>query len=207
MKRSMILGIVFVLLLAVLWQTGVFPNIYENLRAKDSSEDTVKPEDDTITLPEALEEAYQDPLESIEPTESPAVESSIEYHSDNSDITLIARNLEIPWEILALPDGRMMVTERPGYVVLLGEGTVLEINDVHHEGEGGLLGMALDPDFENNGYIYVYVYYTVQKDNMIFNRVVRYVFGGTALHNPSILLDQCGSYWMTWARSLSRSHC
>ncbi len=177
----------FVLLLAVLWQTGVFPNIYENLQTKDSAEDTAKPAEDNISLPEALEEVYQEPLESIEPTESPAVESSIEYRSDNSNITLIARNLEIPWEILTLPDGRMMVTERPGYVVLLGEGTVLKIDDVYHEGEGGLLGMAPDPDFYINGYIYVY--YTVQEDKMIFNRVVRYMFEGTALHSPFILLD------------------
>ena len=61
----------------------------------------------------------------------------------------------MPWEIAWLPDGRALVTERPGRVRLL-DGEVIAEVDVSAQGEGGLMGLALDPDFEQRPFAYLY---------------------------------------------------
>src|SRR5436190_6852258 len=63
---------------------------------------------------------------------------------EEEDYKTIATGLEIPWEIAFLPGGDMLVTERPGRVKRIGkDGAIAEItgiDDVRHNGEGGLLG-------------------------------------------------------------------
>jgi glucose/arabinose dehydrogenase len=76
-------------------------------------------------------------------------------------VETVATGLEVPWEIAFMPDGRALVTERPGRIRLLeADGTlrrepVAEI-DVSGQGEGGLLGLALDPQFAANRLLYLY---------------------------------------------------
>jgi glucose/arabinose dehydrogenase len=89
---------------------------------------------------------------------------------------VVAAGLEIPWGVAFLPDGGVLITERPGTVraVLDGElrmQPVARIDGVVHQGEGGLLGLALDPDFEDNRL--AYVYYTAADGN----RVSRFTVG------------------------------
>ena len=72
----------------------------------------------------------------------------------------VVRNLEHPWGITFLPDGRMLVTERPGRLRIVAmNGTVSEpltgVPAVHAVGQGGLLDVALDPNFPQNRYIYL----------------------------------------------------
>lgn len=72
----------------------------------------------------------------------------------------VARGLEHPWGLAFLPDGRMLVTERPGRLRLVSaEGRVSPalsgVPDVHAVGQGGLLGIALDPDFARNRLVYL----------------------------------------------------
>lgn len=62
-----------------------------------------------------------------------------------------AEGLEIPWSLIFLPDGRALVSERPGKIRMikngkLGKNTYADI-EVAHVGEGGLLGLAAHPDF------------------------------------------------------------
>jgi glucose/arabinose dehydrogenase len=76
-------------------------------------------------------------------------------------VETIATGLEIPWEIAFLPDGRALVTERPGRVRLLSRRGHVARKPVARiavsaVGEGGLLGLALDPKFARNRYVYVY---------------------------------------------------
>jgi glucose/arabinose dehydrogenase len=73
-----------------------------------------------------------------------------------------ATGLKVPWDLAHLPDGRMLVTERPGRVRLLeADGTVrkepvAEV-EVSARGEGGLLGIDLDPRFaEGQRFAYLY---------------------------------------------------
>ena len=69
--------------------------------------------------------------------------------------------LERPWDIAWLPNETVLVTERPGTLKVFVDGpdaapTVIPIDDVESTGgEGGLMGLAVDPAFDENGYIYV----------------------------------------------------
>jgi aldose sugar dehydrogenase len=75
----------------------------------------------------------------------------------------IARDLQIPWGIARTPDGRLLVTERHGRISVIypdGSQSFWAELDVYGEAEGigpesGLLGIALDPDFENTGHVFV----------------------------------------------------
>ncbi len=93
---------------------------------------------------------------------------------EKKDIEIIATDLEIPWEIEFLPEGKLLVAERPGRLLKLepDKKTIAEIDDVVDQGEGGLLGMALHPDFLQNHYLYLY--FTIRNSGRTSNRVDRY---------------------------------
>jgi glucose/arabinose dehydrogenase len=85
-------------------------------------------------------------------------------------------NLEVPWEMAFAPDGRIFLTERPGRIRIVKDGQLQSEPwmslDVAAVGEGGLLGLALDPEFAQNHYVYVaYTYRNAQ--NELQNRLVR----------------------------------
>jgi glucose/arabinose dehydrogenase len=104
-------------------------------------------------------------------------------------VQTIAINLEIPWAVAFLPDGAALVTERnsgrilqvrapavDGRADVPGSTEITEvarITDVAPVGEGGLLGIAVSPDYATDQW--VYVYYTTAADN----RVVRLRLGAT----------------------------
>jgi glucose/arabinose dehydrogenase len=94
-------------------------------------------------------------------------------------IEVVAEDLEIPWEIAFLPDSSLLVTERPGRLVRLYPGSreIVLVSGVAHVGEGGLLGLALHPDFETNGWLYLYL--TTRTSGALTNRVERYRFNQT----------------------------
>ncbi len=65
---------------------------------------------------------------------------------------------ETPWDLRFLPDGTPVVTERPGRIVAIVDGRrriVAEVPGVVANGEGGLMGLALDPQFAQNRRIYL----------------------------------------------------
>lgn len=71
----------------------------------------------------------------------------------------VAAGFEHPWAIAFLPDGRMLVTERPGRLRLVDAAgdvgaPIAGVPDVIASGQGGLLDVALAPDFAENGRIY-----------------------------------------------------
>ncbi|WP_022729180.1 PQQ-dependent sugar dehydrogenase [Fodinicurvata sediminis] len=76
-------------------------------------------------------------------------------------VQTFTEGLEHPWALAFLPDGRMLVTERPGRLrILESDGTLVPdlvpgTPDVAARGQGGLLDIALHPDFENNRLIYI----------------------------------------------------
>ncbi|MBX3725101.1 MAG: PQQ-dependent sugar dehydrogenase [Xanthomonadales bacterium] len=75
-------------------------------------------------------------------------------------VTRIAGDLAHPWGMAFLPDGRMLVTERPGRLrIVTADGQVSEpvagVPEVHARGQGGLLDVALDPGFAGNGLVYL----------------------------------------------------
>lgn len=70
----------------------------------------------------------------------------------------IIENLTNPWGMTWLPDGSMLVTEKSGALLLFKEGERINIEGVpkvYLQGQGGLLDIALHPDYEENGWIYI----------------------------------------------------
>ncbi len=100
------------------------------------------------------------------------------------EIEILAENLDTPWAIDFLPDGRMIFTERNGIVSILENGKIKIVANlnVSEVSESGLLGIAVDPEFDKNNF--VYVYYTHENGN----RVSRFVLN-EKLENERILLD------------------
>lgn len=94
---------------------------------------------------------------------------------DNVKVEVWIKDLEIPWSLIFLPDGRALVSERPGKIRLIKDGKLLAkpyaLIDAVHTGEGGLMGLALHPDFSKEPY--VYAMYTYRKGGELLNRVIR----------------------------------
>lgn len=111
-------------------------------------------------------------------TTSPPQNASQPEQSAES-LAVVVSNLEIPWEVAFLPAGQMLLTERPGNLYLRESGNKLAIEGVTAAGEGGLLGIAIHPDFSNNKFIYLYL--TTRQNGQIVNRVDRYKFDGQIL--------------------------
>lgn len=110
-------------------------------------------------------------------------------------VKVIAENLDTPWSIVFLPDKSILVTERPGRVRLINKSGNLQsepvatFNNVKEIGEGGLLGIALHPNFSNNNYVYLYYTYNEDGGNTL-NRVVRMVYENKQLKNEQIIVDK-----------------
>lgn len=84
------------------------------------------------------------------------------YDTERGPVTVepFVQGLEFPWGLVFLANGSMLVTERPGtlrYVTADGEisDPIAGVPEVVSKGQGGLLDVALDPDFENNRYVYL----------------------------------------------------
>ncbi len=111
--------------------------------------------------------------------------------SPGLQVETVAENLRVPWAMDFAPDGRIFFTERGGQIRILESGRVLDepvkeldVGSV----EGGLLGIALDPDFEENHY--VYVYYTYADLLFTYNKVVRLTEDGGKLTDELVLIDR-----------------
>lgn len=93
----------------------------------------------------------QKPKEILELTNTEVAQMD---RSDVPELSLVAKKLEVSWSMVFLPDGNMLLTERPGRVRLIDKNGVLQekvvadIEDVQAINEGGLLGIEIDPDFK-----------------------------------------------------------
>ena len=101
----------------------------------------------------------------------------------------VAEGLSVPWGIAFLPDGSALVTERDTARVLAipaGGGRPREVGRMEAtqpQGEAGLLGIAVSPDFEDDSLVYAYL--STAEDN----RVVRMKYDGSRLGDPQVVLD------------------
>ncbi|RYE77366.1 MAG: PQQ-dependent sugar dehydrogenase, partial [Myxococcales bacterium] len=122
------------------------------------------------------------------PTATPTAGATATSEPDRPTrvINTIARGLKAPWGIAFLPDGSALVTERDsGRVLRVTErstGEVGTIGATQAQGEAGLLGIAVSPDFATNRRVFVYV--TTAEDN----RVLSVTFDGRMLRNPTPIL-------------------
>lgn len=108
-------------------------------------------------------------------------------------VTTLVKNLEHPWGMAFLPDGRLLITERPGRLRIYSKGKVSPpvsgIPAVYANGQGGLLDVEIDPDFPKNQLVYL-TYAEAGTDNMAGTAVMRGKLTGYALENTRVLFRQ-----------------
>lgn len=117
---------------------------------------------------------------------SPSATATAAKSPDLGKPQTIVSGLEVPWGLAFLPDGSALVSERDSGDILripAGGGDperVHQVDGVDAGGEGGLLGIAVDPEYARNKY--VYAYFTASGDN----RIIQFRLGDG---KPRIILD------------------
>jgi aldose sugar dehydrogenase len=107
-------------------------------------------------------------------------------------VVVLAEGLEHPWGMAFLPDGDLLITERPGRLRLVRDGALdpapLEgLPEVYASGQGGLLDVALDPDFPTNRLIYLS--YAAETDAGAGTRVARARLGEGRLEELEVIFE------------------
>lgn len=125
------------------------------------------------------------PDEAGEPPRFPTPSASPESTRGPASVatSVIVKNLKVPWGVAFLPDGAALVTERDTRRILrVGPGSgpggltvtsVQTIEEADPRGEGGLMGIAVSPDYATDQT--VFIYYTARDDN----RIARLTLGST----------------------------
>jgi aldose sugar dehydrogenase len=116
------------------------------------------------------------------PTTSPTGTDAVQF---------VATNLQKPWG-MSFSDNKIFFTEKIGKIRVIDNGTLvnasvadLQVADVT---DAGLLGITLHPDFEQNHFIYVY--YTYQEGNNLWNKVLRITESNDKMVNTMVILDK-----------------
>lgn len=128
-------------------------------------------------------------IESLRPAEDPRDISDADFPYR---VRKIADELESPWSLAFLPDGRTLVTERPGRLrVIFGDQLLSEpvagVPSVLCCSHSGLLDVLVDPDFLNNHRIYLsYMHGTPDAGTI---RITRAVLNGNELINKRVIFE------------------
>jgi len=126
----------------------------------------------------------------ISPSNLPPIpEPMTEY--GNESVQVLATNLEKPWAIDFAGD-KIFVTEKAGQVRVIESGILLDeplatLRTVNVFG-GGLLGIAVHPSFSSNHFIYVY--YTYEKDDILWNKILRITESNNKLDAAKTIFDK-----------------
>jgi len=122
--------------------------------------------------------------------------------TEQLDVTYMPLKLKQPWDLEFLPDGAMLITQRDGTIHLVRSGVAQEIHKLETilSVESGLMGLAVDPAFDENRHIYVF--YTLGYDEdptlepvdhphkkRILNRISRFTLVDDALQDETVVLD------------------
>lgn len=109
------------------------------------------------------------------------------------EIEVFAEGLRVPWSIAFTSPDRALVTERPGRLRAINKGILLEkpvhvFNEVSSSGEEGLMGLAIDPDYLTNKFIYLS--YAYRGGSSMYLKVVRFVDEGSSLSQEKVIIDK-----------------
>ncbi|WP_428325860.1 PQQ-dependent sugar dehydrogenase [Nitrosopumilus sp.] len=128
----------------------------------------------TLTLP-------SDPIPLPEPN----------FNSNNDSVEILAKNLDKPRSI-AVSDNRIFVTEKDGSIIIVENDVQIEsplatlrAADVF---DGGLLGIALHPNFSENHHIYVFL--TYEEDDTLWNKILRITESENKLQDAETIFDK-----------------
>ncbi|WP_395804299.1 PQQ-dependent sugar dehydrogenase [Daejeonella sp.] len=114
------------------------------------------------------------------------------HFSDTTQTTIVAKNLTVPWEIAWGPDNKIWIAEQEGLISRVDpingkKDVLLKLTDVWQLRTSGLLGMALHSDMKK--FPYIFLNYTIEKDNKKQTRLVRYTWKNDTLIMPKILME------------------
>ncbi|MBT2556275.1 PQQ-dependent sugar dehydrogenase [Hymenobacter sp. ISL-91] len=106
-------------------------------------------------------------------------------------VSALATGLTVPWELVWGPDNFIWMTERGGRISRVNPATgtvspLITLSDVSTSSEGGLLGMALHPDFATAPFVYVVYNYT--ENGVYLEKLVRLTYANGTLSAPLVLL-------------------
>jgi glucose/arabinose dehydrogenase len=107
-------------------------------------------------------------------------------------VETVLSGLQVPWDIVWLPDGRMIFTERLGRVRVVEGGTLrpqplFTVPDVEPTGESGLMSIALHPQFATNHWLYLSYAYKGKEGQRV--RVTRYRENGNDLVDQKVIIE------------------
>ncbi len=115
------------------------------------------------------------------------------------DVDVVAEGLEIPWAIAFLDASTALITERPGRLRILRDGKlesdpVQGTPEVLHEGQGGLMDVAVDPKYDENGWVYLAYSHALpvtgdQERPLAMTRVVRGKIDGNAWTGEQVVFE------------------
>ena len=119
----------------------------------------------------------------------------------HSDVTLtvepVVTGLEHPWAVALLPDGAALITERPGRLKLYKNGSVTEVTgipEVSAKGQGGLLDVAISPDFARSRTIYLSYAQPREGGNGTAVARMQLADDGASVENVMVLFEQQPTY-------------
>jgi glucose/arabinose dehydrogenase len=127
------------------------------------------------------------------PRKIPTIDlANIPINNVGFNLQVIAQDLYVPWSIVFTSDSRMLVSERNGYIreiinSKLNPKPLIYINSVALQDETGLLGLALDPNYSSNQFLYAC--YTTLKNGNLINRVVKLRDLGSSIQEVDIIID------------------
>jgi glucose/arabinose dehydrogenase len=156
---------------------------------------------------EIEEQNHREPSEETEADESLLNEQEYyngiyhtKLHSFTFENIIEPGDLDFPWAMEFLPDGQMLVTERDGRLWLISKsGKMEKINNppsVRNIGEGGLLDIVIDPEFEKNGFIYI-SYSNLLKgySNLSNTSVMRATLKNNSLVNKTMIFRTASKFF------------
>ncbi|MEP0710178.1 PQQ-dependent sugar dehydrogenase [Parvibaculum sp.] len=120
--------------------------------------------------------------------------SSGSYAQDTPgyNIVPVAEGLDHPWSLTFMPDGSMLVVELSGHIRVVRDGELTPdpvggVPPVYFESQGGLFDVLLDPDFEENNFVYLSYAHGNPDNNG--TRVTRAHFDGATLSDLKVIFD------------------
>ena len=112
-------------------------------------------------------------------------------NSKNDSVNILAENLDKP-RAIAISGDRIFVTEQDGLIRVIQDGTLLDSPLATFRSanvfDGGLLGIALHPDFSNNHYIYVFL--TYDENGNLWNKILRIIESENKLKDAETIFDK-----------------
>lgn len=107
-------------------------------------------------------------------------------------VETVAKGLQNPWGLTFLPDGQMLVTERPGRLRLVSKDGAISkpltgVPEVFAQGHGGLLDVAIDPDFKSK---LLYLSYAEPGEGGASTAVARGKLGESGLDDVEVIFRQ-----------------